>query len=78
MSTYKIESIGGVCPTQAEGTLSDGKHFYFRARHGEWTLTVAEDRNDVYLGPVMAIGDDPTFGSMSDKAVIAILDEYLG
>ena len=30
----------GACPVQAEGTV-DGLPFYFRARGGEWTLSVA-------------------------------------
>ena len=31
---------GGVCPVQAEGTIS-GYPFYFRSRHARWSLHVA-------------------------------------
>lgn len=34
-----IDSIGGNCPVQAEGSFDD-KRFYFRARGEEWSFTV--------------------------------------
>ena len=37
-----IEHIGGMCPMQAEGTMPDGKRFYFRARWKHWTFGVHE------------------------------------
>ena len=40
------------CPHQAEGELSDGRWFYFRARHECWELSIANTLDD-------AIGDDP-------------------
>ena len=30
----------GASLTQAEGRLADGRPFYFRARRGEWTVSV--------------------------------------
>lgn len=30
----------GAMPNQVEGTIN-GEHFYFRARHGEWSLDLA-------------------------------------
>lgn len=36
-----IDSIGGNCPVQAEGTIN-GWPFYFRARGEHWSLSVAE------------------------------------
>lgn len=36
-----IKHLGGFCPVQAEGTIN-GHPFYFRARHEEWTLGIAE------------------------------------
>ncbi len=34
----KITTVDvGAMPNQVEGTI-DGEYFYFRARHGEWTL----------------------------------------
>lgn len=34
-----IDTIGGNCPVQAEGTI-DGQEFYFRARGMRWSLSV--------------------------------------
>jgi hypothetical protein len=37
--TLTIETIGGNCPVQAEGTI-DGKPFYFRARGRGWSIGI--------------------------------------
>lgn len=85
---YVIEELGGACPTQAIGRTESGRPYYFRARHGDWTLEVGEpdfptdyvhwpsDRNDwdAYL---IAEGDDPSCGWMEDDEVLAILDKHL-
>ena len=34
--------IYGHCPVQGEGTIN-GMPFYFRARHGLWTMTIDND-----------------------------------
>lgn len=34
-----IDSFGGNCPVQAEGTI-DGKPFYFRARGSSWSMSI--------------------------------------
>ena len=39
------------CPLQSEGTLSDGRTWYYRSRHGEWHL-------DVPFGTTIAHGPD--------------------
>lgn len=39
MAEIIIETIGGLCPVQAEGTI-DGKPFYFRARGQRWTIGI--------------------------------------
>lgn len=40
--TIHIESIGGECPVQAEGTIY--RHpFYFRARGDQWSIGVGGD-----------------------------------
>jgi hypothetical protein len=80
---YRVERIGGSCPTQASGQLEDGRPFYFRARSGQWELSVgphgAIDRSWIgLLEWEVAEGDDPTIGWMSDQQVLAILDEHLG
>ena len=74
---YSIDSIGGMCPTQAEGLTQDGRYFYFRARHGQWTLHATPEHDDVYLSPPIASGEDETHGNMEAAAVVAILDEHL-
>jgi len=32
----------GLCPAQLDGFTSDGRPFYFRSRHGAWTLHAGE------------------------------------
>ena len=49
-----IRAVGGACPCQADGTI-DGNPFYFRARHGGWTLTIAK------------VGVDPVDPDPKDK-----------
>jgi len=39
------------CPTQVEGTLEDGRAFYFRMRWGSWSISLDDE--------VVAIGDEP-------------------
>jgi hypothetical protein len=80
---YSVSSIGGSFPTQAEGTTADGRPFYFRARHGDWSLEIGgwDDRGRDYLHwrdyNTLASGDDASHGCMTDDAVLAVLDEEL-
>lgn len=77
---YLLRTIGGACPTQAEGETADGREFYFRARHGKWSLQVAAapGQDAIEDGPVVAAGDDPSGGFMTDEDVMSILDAALG
>jgi hypothetical protein len=57
--------FGGVAPTQGEGTLSDGRHYYLRIRHTTASLWVGDmpfDQHELGVdGRVVAIsahGDD--------------------
>ena len=43
-----VRSIGGYCPCQADGTIN-GNPFYFRARHGKWTLDIVKPGEDPVL-----------------------------
>lgn len=61
-----ITSCGGACPTQAMGEIS-GVPFYFRARHGFWTLGLGED--PVSRAELEMSGEDDTSGWMSDDEV---------
>ena len=82
---YTIDSIGGACPAQAEGITDEGRPFYFRARHGEWTLDVGEvgwprytDWPEGSWGTTeVASGDDPSNGWMGEDEVVALLDAHL-
>lgn len=41
----KVSDMYVTCPavpTQLEGTLEDGRHFYFRERHGEWSFGMGD------------------------------------
>lgn len=49
MSRLVVTTFGGACPTQAEGVLPDGSAFYFRARHGRWTIEAGPDGPKDYL-----------------------------
>jgi hypothetical protein len=80
---FIVEDIGGACPTQATGRYTESdRPFYFRARHGVWTLQVGEpgwptDYCDwpegcPELAPI-ANGDDPTEGWMESEDVLAII-----
>ena len=42
----KVESIGGKCPVQANGTIF-GTDFYFRARGQAYSLAIGEDPVDI-------------------------------
>lgn len=85
--TFTVESIGGACPTQAEGRTAGGRPYYFRARHGGWALHLGEpgwgpytswpDRPRLGDEHVIAEGEDPSGGFMDDEDVLAILDEHL-
>ncbi len=60
-----IHTIGGYCPCQAEGAFY-GNPFYFRARHGRWTIEVARPGSDPINNPELFYlgGQDPTNGYM--------------
>ena len=65
-----IESIGGQCPVQAEGTI-DGKPFYFRARNAYWSIGIGGE--DVVCSPEWYF-DAPYFDE-DDPAKIPVYDK---
>ena len=70
-----LTQFGGMCPTEAHGEIL-GCPFYFRARHGEWTLTVAPKGEDPILhkDPLyFAEGEDHTEGYMPMEDFITVL-----
>ena len=61
-----IAYLGGTCPVQGEGLTLDGNPWYFRARYGTWTFSVA--RMEDGERAVMYI-DCGLFGAGSAQAV---------
>jgi hypothetical protein len=49
VATYRETCIA--CPTQYEGTLKDGRVFYFRYRHGRATLGLGADEHAAVCDP---------------------------
>jgi hypothetical protein len=45
-------TVGGSTPVQGEGRLKDGRSFYFRARHEEWSFGVASSVDEAVSNPV--------------------------
>lgn len=52
-----IDSQGGNCPVQIEGSI-DGRRFYFRARHDEYQVHVAESENLIFDDPIFYVERD--------------------
>lgn len=82
---YRVSTIGGACPTQATGRTATGRPFYFRARHGDWTLQVGDEvawPEDYAAWPGFGMwlggGNDETGGFMEEADVLAILDKHIG
>ena len=80
---YSVASLGGACPTQAEGRTANDRPFYFRARHGEWDLRLGNATDPTYYpdwdgwGDIVASGEDGSEGWMDEAEVLAILDAHL-
>ena len=71
----KVHSSGGVCPFQAIGTVCDHP-FYFRARHGDWTIDFAEIGKDPVEESFHGYtGDDPAEGYMKEEEFLKIILE---
>jgi DNA (cytosine-5)-methyltransferase 1 len=78
---FTLEYLAGSCPTQAWGWLPDSSPFYFRARHGRWTIEVGNIGWPLLYDQwpedpeVLTSGEDPTHGHMSAQDVRRILSE---
>ena len=46
------------CPVQYQGTFENGKHFYFRARWGEWSFGVGDTLDDAVTHAMQIMPDD--------------------
>jgi hypothetical protein len=71
-----IETIGGFCPVQAEGTV-DGKPFYFRARGSHWAINIGGE--DLILQPDWRYEEDygmwPEAGWMTEEEARAFIQK---
>ncbi len=82
MSLYEIDSIGGNCPVQAEGTVGDEK-WYFHARGDQWAIGIHEidPVGAICEGPGHCISEDygkwPQAGWMSEEKAKQIIDTNL-
>lgn len=71
-----VTRAGGCMPYQAYGTMHS-RPFYFRARHGSWRLSVAEEGGDP-VGTVLVYeetGNDPHNGCPPHEFVMGVLME---
>lgn len=79
---YTLTECGGQCPTQAEGVTDEGLPFYFRFRHGHWSLETFPPGRlyDWYAATLVADGydDRQADGTMWQHEVEAILEKYFG
>jgi hypothetical protein len=86
LATAELTGIGytiddpwvGAMPNQIEGTLDDGRLFYFRARHGHWTLRVAaEAGGELYIGTPVVEGDDEDAGWWSAAETLEVFKKAI-
>jgi len=83
MKEFKIVSIENTCsgfPSQWEGKLEDGRMFYIRYRHGDFTIDISEEPTD-NIGDAIGmnvfykkIGDD---GIMDFDEMYSLIREYI-
>lgn len=66
----------GMMPNQAEGLLN-GEPFYFRARHGSWTLHLTDAAIPSEDGQLVASGDAPNAGWWSEDQARTFLEALL-
>lgn len=71
-----LDTIGGNCPVQAEGTV-DGKQFYFRARGDSWQLHIGDGEHDLWTNPLFyteqAYGTWPEAGWMPQHEAVGFI-----
>lgn len=48
---YTITHNFGMLPNQIYGVTDDGRHFYFRGRHGRWQLHFGATEDESITGP---------------------------
>ena len=63
-------------PNQLEGTIDDGRFFYFRARHGWATLYIANSLDECYEGVEVGPNKTMVWGKEVERGGYFELDEY--
>jgi len=73
--SYSIDTIGGNCPVQAEGTILGGTAFYFRARGDHWSIGIGGD----VVGNPDWHHEEPydNAGWMSESAALDLIDKAI-
>ena len=74
--SYSITRCYSSMPNQAEGKLN-GDYFYFRARHGYWTLSVGDTFEDSIDGKTLAEGEENRAGWWSEATCLAFVTTLL-
>lgn len=75
--SYTIDSEHfGMMPNQMHGDLN-GKRYYFRARHGAWTLEVGDTNEDAVCGELVDEGGDENAGWWQPDEAKAFLTALL-
>lgn len=76
---YRIDSIYGNCPVQAEGDI-DGKRFYFRARGERWSFGVGDNDDEAIDGKLFehvepyAVGEKFAAGWMEESEARTLIE----
>jgi hypothetical protein len=80
----KVDSISctcDACPTQYEGTLSDGREIYIRYRHGMLTAHISPQVGGDAVGGKCIhseqLSDDEMDGWISYQSIRSILDDVI-
>jgi hypothetical protein len=75
-----VESLGGLCPMQASGTLHEYR-FYLRYRHNYARLVVGVDDESLWLAPMWQagenFGDDEDQGSLSTGELLTLFPRLI-
>lgn len=66
------------CPVQAEGTMKDGRLWYFRARSGEWRIDIGDAPGEDPIGNTKHEGEDIDDGWMPGPEMLRLIEEHIG
>lgn len=79
-----LERTCFACPSQWEGSLSDGRMFYIRYRHGTFALRFSQEQtsdvHDAIIAPetmLMEPDDIESDGFMTDDEMMLLTQEHI-